>query len=91
MAPMIAGRLSARLVATSLNTIRTHMRNLYAKLGVHSRADAVKRAPRARAPRAVVAHAVIQAAVRSRRAGTQSSDLQLRPHRQSSSSACGES
>jgi LuxR family maltose regulon positive regulatory protein len=44
MAPMIAGRLSARLVATSLNTIRTHMRNLYAKLGVHSRADAVKRA-----------------------------------------------
>jgi LuxR family transcriptional regulator, maltose regulon positive regulatory protein len=44
MAPMIAGRLPARLVATSLNTIRTHMRNLYAKLGVHSRADAVKRA-----------------------------------------------
>jgi LuxR family transcriptional regulator, maltose regulon positive regulatory protein len=28
----------------SLNTIRTHMRHLYAKLGVHSRADAVKRA-----------------------------------------------
>jgi LuxR family maltose regulon positive regulatory protein len=28
----------------SLNTIRTHMRNLYAKLGAHSRADAVKRA-----------------------------------------------
>jgi LuxR family maltose regulon positive regulatory protein len=44
MAPMIAGRLPARLVATSLKTIRTHMRNLYAKLGVHSRADAVKRA-----------------------------------------------
>jgi LuxR family transcriptional regulator, maltose regulon positive regulatory protein len=28
----------------SLNTIRAHLRNIYAKLGVHSRADAVKRA-----------------------------------------------
>ena len=28
----------------SLNTIRAHLRNVYAKLGVHSRADAVKRA-----------------------------------------------
>jgi LuxR family transcriptional regulator, maltose regulon positive regulatory protein len=28
----------------SLNTIRSHMRSVYAKLGVHSRADAVKRA-----------------------------------------------
>jgi LuxR family maltose regulon positive regulatory protein len=38
-APEIASELYV-----SLNTIRTHMRNLYAKLGVHSRADAVKRA-----------------------------------------------
>jgi LuxR family maltose regulon positive regulatory protein len=28
----------------SQNTIRSHLRSLYAKLGVHSRADAVKRA-----------------------------------------------
>jgi LuxR family transcriptional regulator, maltose regulon positive regulatory protein len=28
----------------SVNTIRTHMRHLYAKLGVHRRADAVERA-----------------------------------------------
>jgi LuxR family maltose regulon positive regulatory protein len=28
----------------SVNTIRTHMRNVYAKLGVHTRAEAVKRA-----------------------------------------------
>jgi LuxR family transcriptional regulator, maltose regulon positive regulatory protein len=28
----------------SLNTIRTHLRHVYAKLGVHSRTDAVKRA-----------------------------------------------
>ena len=28
----------------SLNTVRTHLRNVYAKLGVHRRADAVKRA-----------------------------------------------
>jgi LuxR family maltose regulon positive regulatory protein len=37
-APEIAGELFV-----SLNTIRTHMRSVYAKLGVHSRADAVKR------------------------------------------------
>jgi LuxR family maltose regulon positive regulatory protein len=28
----------------SLNTIRAHLRNIYAKLGVHSRAEAVSRA-----------------------------------------------
>jgi LuxR family maltose regulon positive regulatory protein len=38
-APEIASELYL-----SLNTIRTHMRHLYAKLGVHTRADAVERA-----------------------------------------------
>ena len=38
-APEIAAELFV-----SLNTIRTHLRNVNAKLGVHSRADAVKRA-----------------------------------------------
>jgi LuxR family maltose regulon positive regulatory protein len=38
-APEIAAELFV-----SINTIRTHMRNVYAKLGVHSRADAVRRA-----------------------------------------------
>jgi LuxR family transcriptional regulator, maltose regulon positive regulatory protein len=38
-APEIATELSV-----SRNTIRSHMRNVFAKLGVHSRADAVKRA-----------------------------------------------
>ena len=38
-APEIAAELFV-----SLNTIRTHLRNVYAKLGMHSRADAVRRA-----------------------------------------------
>jgi LuxR family transcriptional regulator, maltose regulon positive regulatory protein len=40
--------LSARLIADELglshHTVRTHMRHLYAKLGAHTRADAVARA-----------------------------------------------
>jgi len=38
-APEIAGQLSV-----SVNTVRTHMRYVYEKLGVHRRAGAVERA-----------------------------------------------
>ena len=38
-APEIAGELTV-----SVNTVRTHLRHLYVKLDVHSRADAVNRA-----------------------------------------------
>jgi LuxR family transcriptional regulator, maltose regulon positive regulatory protein len=38
-APEIAGQLSV-----SVNTVRTHMRHVYEKLGAHRRAGAVERA-----------------------------------------------
>jgi LuxR family maltose regulon positive regulatory protein len=40
----LRGREIAAELFVSLNTIRAHLRNIYAKLGVHSRAEAVSRA-----------------------------------------------
>jgi LuxR family maltose regulon positive regulatory protein len=40
----LSGPEIAAELFVSPNTIRSHLRNVYAKLGVHSRADAVNRA-----------------------------------------------
>ena len=34
----------ARELTVSLNTVRTHIKNIYSKLNVHSRSEAVQRA-----------------------------------------------
>jgi LuxR family maltose regulon positive regulatory protein len=40
----LSAREIARELSVSLNTVRTHMRHLFAKLGVHRRSEAVARA-----------------------------------------------
>ena len=40
----LSAREIARELSVSLNTVRTHMRHIFAKLGAHRRTDAVARA-----------------------------------------------
>jgi len=40
----LSGPEIARELAVSLNTVRTHTKNIYSKLGVHKRRAAVRRA-----------------------------------------------
>jgi LuxR family maltose regulon positive regulatory protein len=40
----LSGPDIARELMVSLNTLRTHIKNIYSKLGVNSRQDAVRRA-----------------------------------------------
>ena len=44
LATDLDGPAIARELVVSLNTVRTHTKNIYAKLGVNSRRDAVTRA-----------------------------------------------
>ena len=44
LASDLAGPAIARELMVSLNTLRTHTRNIYAKLGANSRREAVRRA-----------------------------------------------
>ena len=61
LATDLSGPEIARQLVVSLNTVRTHTKNIYAKLGVNSRRAAVRRAERARPvaqPRQLTHHQV---------------------------------